>query len=96
MSGKTVSGAGSAVSAEKDELGEGGWTLKAGALVLASGGSAQVDEFDKIEEEDRAAIHEAMETRSYHPSTKLMLSDGREVPIGRSWSPEWNGTRKIW
>jgi replicative DNA helicase Mcm len=64
VSGKSVSGAGLTVSAEKDELGEGGWTLKAGALVLASGGSAQVDEFDKIEEEDRAAMHEAMETQT--------------------------------
>ncbi|MFZ5501331.1 MAG: LAGLIDADG family homing endonuclease, partial [Candidatus Micrarchaeota archaeon] len=82
VSGKTVSGAGLTVAAEKDELGEGGWTLKAGALVLASGGSAQVDEFDKIEDEDRAALHEAMETQSYHYSTKLMLSDGRERSIG--------------
>ena len=64
VSGKTVSGAGLTVAAEKDELGEGGWTLKAGALVLASGGSAQVDEFDKIEDEDRAALHEAMETQT--------------------------------
>jgi len=64
VSGKSVSGAGLTVSAEKDELGEGGWTLKAGALVLASGGSAQVDEFDKIEEDDRAALHEAMETQT--------------------------------
>jgi replicative DNA helicase Mcm len=64
VSGKTVSGAGLTVAAEKDELGEGGWTLKAGALVLASGGSAQVDEFDKIDEEDRAAMHEAMETQT--------------------------------
>jgi replicative DNA helicase Mcm len=64
VSGKTVSGAGLTVAAEKDELGEGGWTLKAGALVLASGGSAQVDEFDKIAEEDRAAMHEAMETQT--------------------------------
>ena len=62
VSGKTTSGAGLTVTAEKDELGEGGWTLKAGALVLASGGCAQVDEFDKINEEDRAAMHEAMET----------------------------------
>lgn len=61
VSGKSVSSAGLTVSAEKDELGEGGWTLKAGALVLASGGSAQIDEFDKIEDEDRAALHEAME-----------------------------------
>ncbi|MBU0533087.1 minichromosome maintenance protein MCM [Candidatus Micrarchaeota archaeon] len=64
VSGKSVSGAGLTVSAEKDELGEGGWTLKAGALVLASGGCAQVDEFDKIQEEDRAALHEAMESGS--------------------------------
>ncbi|VVC03499.1 Minichromosome maintenance protein MCM [Candidatus Bilamarchaeum dharawalense] len=64
VSGKSVSGAGLTVSAEKDELGEGGWTLKAGALVLASGGTAQIDEFDKIEDEDRAALHEAMETQT--------------------------------
>lgn len=64
VSGKSVSGAGLTVTAEKDELGEGGWTLKAGALVLASGGTAQVDEFDKIKEEDSAALHEAMETQT--------------------------------
>lgn len=64
VSGKSVSGVGLTVAAERDELGDGGWTLKAGALVLASGGTAQVDEFDKIEEEDRAALHEAMETQS--------------------------------
>ncbi|MBI5223201.1 minichromosome maintenance protein MCM [Candidatus Micrarchaeota archaeon] len=64
VSGKSVSGAGLTVSAEKDELGEGGWVLKAGALVLASGGMATIDEFDKIEEEDRATLHEAMESQS--------------------------------
>ncbi|MFH1520882.1 MAG: LAGLIDADG family homing endonuclease [Candidatus Micrarchaeota archaeon] len=83
VSGKSVSGAGLTVSAEKDELGEGGWTLKAGALVLASGGSAQIDEFDKIEEDDRAALHEAMETQSYHYRTKLMFADGKEMEIGK-------------
>lgn len=63
VSGKTVSGVGLTVAAEKDELGEGGWTLKAGALVLASGGLAGIDEFDKIDEEDRAALHEVMESQ---------------------------------
>jgi replicative DNA helicase Mcm len=48
-------------SAVKDDFGEGGWTLKAGALVLASGGAAFIDEFDKMETEDRSAMHEAME-----------------------------------
>jgi replicative DNA helicase Mcm len=64
VSGKSVSGAGLTITAEKDELGEGGWTLKAGALVLASGGSAKIDEFDKIDEDDRASLHEAMESQS--------------------------------
>ncbi|MDD4984032.1 MAG: minichromosome maintenance protein MCM, partial [Candidatus ainarchaeum sp.] len=59
--GKTASGAGLTASAVKDEFGEGGWTLKAGALVLASGGFAMIDEFDKMNPEDRSAMHEAME-----------------------------------
>ncbi|MDE1798193.1 MAG: minichromosome maintenance protein MCM [Candidatus Micrarchaeota archaeon] len=64
VSGKSVTGVGLTASAEKDEIGEGGWTLKAGALVLASGGMAGVDEFDKIDEEDRASMHEVMESQT--------------------------------
>ena len=48
-------------TATKDDFGEGGWTLKAGALVLASGGLANIDEFDKMDKDDRSAMHEAME-----------------------------------
>ncbi len=61
VAGKTSTGAGLTASAVKDEFGEGGWTLKAGALVLANGGMAMIDEFDKMDEEDRSAMHEAME-----------------------------------
>ncbi|QQR92548.1 MAG: minichromosome maintenance protein MCM [Candidatus Iainarchaeum archaeon] len=61
VAGKTSSGVGLTASAVKDDFGEGGWTLKAGALVLASGGMVMVDEFDKMEAEDRSAMHEAME-----------------------------------
>jgi len=61
VSGKSVSGVGLTASAERDDLGEG-WTLKAGALVLASGGLAGIDEFDKIDETERGALHEVMES----------------------------------
>jgi len=64
VSGKAVTSAGLTATAEKDELGEGGWTLKAGALVLASGGMACIDEFDKVKEEEMAALHETMESQS--------------------------------
>jgi replicative DNA helicase Mcm len=64
VSGKSVSSAGLTATAERDELADGGWTLKAGALVLASGGLAAIDEFDKINDEDKAALHEAMESQS--------------------------------
>ncbi|MFH0926959.1 MAG: hypothetical protein V1822_00065, partial [Candidatus Micrarchaeota archaeon] len=59
VSGKSATGAGLTAAAEKDELGDGGWTLKAGALVLASGGLACIDEFDKMDENERSAMHEA-------------------------------------
>ena len=61
ISGKTSSGVGLTASAVKDDFGEGGWTLKAGALVLSSGGMCMADELDKMDSEDRSALHEAME-----------------------------------
>ena len=60
-SGKGSSAAGLTASAIKDEFGDGQWTLEAGALVLADGGLAVVDELDKMSKEDRDALHEAME-----------------------------------
>jgi len=38
-----------------------GWALEAGAIVLANKGIACIDELDKIDEEDTAALHSAME-----------------------------------
>jgi len=61
VGGKTTSAVGLTATAVKDEFGEGGWTLKAGALVLASGGIAMCDELDKMDNEERVALHEAME-----------------------------------
>ncbi|MDI9617082.1 MAG: LAGLIDADG family homing endonuclease [Methanothrix sp.] len=81
-SGKSSTSAGLTATAIKDELGDGRWTIEAGALVLADKGIAAVDEMDKMSPDDRSALHEAMEQQSYHPLTEIQLSDGRKVRIG--------------
>jgi replicative DNA helicase Mcm len=62
-SGKSSSNAGLTAAAVKDDFGEGRWVLEAGALVLADKGLACVDELDKMSEQDRSALHEAMEAQ---------------------------------
>jgi len=61
-SGKGGSIAGLTAAAIKDEYGR--WTLQAGALVLADGGLAAIDEMDKMNKEEISAFHEAMEQQS--------------------------------
>jgi len=60
VSGKGASGAGLTAAVVRDEFLKG-WSLEAGALVLAHKGICAIDELDKMSTEDRDAMHEALE-----------------------------------
>lgn len=63
IAGKGVSGAGLTAAVVRDEFLKG-WSLEAGAMVLASNGVCCIDEMDKISTEDSAAMHEALENQT--------------------------------
>ncbi|MCK9595767.1 minichromosome maintenance protein MCM [Candidatus Pacearchaeota archaeon] len=61
--GKSASGAGLTATVVRDEYLRG-WSLEAGAMVLANKGLVCVDELEKMDPNDRSAMHEAMEQQT--------------------------------
>ncbi|MBU0959226.1 MAG: hypothetical protein KKB31_04760, partial [Nanoarchaeota archaeon] len=79
--GKSASGAGLTATVVRDEYLRG-WSLEAGAMVLSNKGLVCIDELEKMDPNDRSAMHEAMEQQCMLPNFKLMLSNGEYVKIG--------------
>ncbi|MFW6144320.1 MAG: AAA family ATPase, partial [Candidatus Natronoplasma sp.] len=75
-SGKGASGAGLTATAVRDEE-MGGWVIKAGVLPLCDGGLACIDEIDKMSDEDREYMNDAMGSAQIIPIAK----GGEEVEL---------------
>jgi len=85
--GKAASGAGITATVVKDEFLKG-WALEAGAMVLANKGIVCIDEIEKMDPNDRSAMHEALEQQTVTISkanVQACYSEDTEVLTENGW-----------
>ncbi|MBT4135598.1 hypothetical protein HOD75_03040 [archaeon] len=85
--GMAASGPGITATVVKDEFLKG-WSLEAGAMVLANKGVICIDEIEKMGAEDRSAMHEALEQQTVTISkanVQACYSSNTEVLTEKGW-----------
>ncbi len=89
ITGKSASAAGLSATVVRDEILQG-WSLEAGALVLAHKGICCIDELDKMSKEDSWALHEALEQQSITISKANIQASLRcETTVLAAANPKW-------
>ena len=89
VSGKGASGAGLTSAVVKDEFLKG-WSLEAGALVLAHKGICMIDELDKMSKEDSSAMHEALEQQTVTiAKANIQATLRAETSVLAAANPKW-------
>ena len=100
--GKGASAVGLTAGVHRDPLTKE-WTLEGGALVLADQGVCLIDEFDKMNEQDRTSIHEAMEQQSISVSKAGIVTSlqarcavlAAANPIGGRYDPSYTFAENV-